>query len=56
MPPPGAVPVEADVALEASISEGVEHSSAAGAKVGDNPDSLSKVAEDREEPGVFGGS
>ena len=54
--PPGDVPVEAVVAPEASISKGVEHSSAAGAKVCDNPDSLSRVAGEREEPGAFGGS
>ena len=54
--PPGVVPVEAVVAPMVGISEGVEHSSAAGAKVGDNPDSLSRVAGEREELGAFGGS
>ena len=54
--PPGVVPVEAVVAPKAGISKGVEHSSAAGAKVGDNPDSLSRVAGEREEPGVSDGS
>ena len=39
---PGIVPVEATIALEARISEGVEHSSTIRAKVGDNPDSLSR--------------
>ena len=56
--PPGIVPVEATIALEARISEGVEHSSTARAKVGDNPDSLSRVARERKEPdvsdGIFG--
>ena len=54
--PPGAVPVEAVVAPEAGISKGVKHSSTAGPKVGDNPDSLSRVAKEREEPGVSGKS
>ena len=54
--PPGAIPVEAAVAPKVGISEGVEHSFAAGAKVGDNPDSLSRVAGEREELGAFGGS
>ena len=42
--PPGVVPIEVVVASEVGISEKVEHSSAAGAKVGDNPGSLSQVA------------
>ena len=54
--PSGAVLVEVVVAPEAGISEGVEHSSTVGAKVGDNPDSLSRVAGEREEHGVFGKS
>ena len=37
--PPGAVHGEGAAASEANISEEVEHSSAAGDKVGDNPDS-----------------
>ena len=53
--PPGAVPVEAAVAPEAGISKGVEHFSTFGAKVGDNPDSLSRVAGEREEPDAFSG-
>ena len=48
----GVVLVEVVVALEVGISEGVEHSPAAGAKVGDNPNSLSRVAREREESGV----
>ena len=54
--PPGAVPVEAAVAPEAVTSEAVEASFVAGAEVGDNLDSLSRVAGEREEPGVSGGS
>ena len=54
--PPGAVPDEAAVALKVRICEGVEHSSAAGAKLGDNPDSLSLVAGEREESSVSGES
>ena len=46
----------AAVAPKAGISEEVEHSSAAGAKVGDNPDSLSRVVGEREEPGASGES
>ena len=38
------------------ISEEVEHSSATRAKVGDNPDSLSRVAGEREEPSASGES
>ena len=53
--PPGVVLVEAAIAPK-SISEGVEHSSAVGAKVGDNPNSLSRVAGEREDPGASGGS
>ena len=51
--PSSAVLVEVVVAPEAGISEGVEHSSTVGAKVGDN---LSRVVEEREEPGVSGES
>ena len=54
--PPSVVPYEVAVALEVGISEGVEHSFSAGAKVGDNPDSLSLVAGEREESGVSGES
>ena len=50
--PPGVVPGEAAAALEADISEEVEHSFASRAKVGDNPDSQSKVAGEKEEPGA----
>ena len=53
---PGAVPVEAVVAYEVGISEEVERSSIAWAKVGDNPDSLSRVVSEREEPGASGES
>ena len=45
-----AVPVGARVAPKPGVSEGVEHSSTAGAKEGDNPDSPSGVDEDREDP------
>ena len=54
--PLGVVLVEAVVALEAVTSEAVEHSSTTGAEVGDNPDSLSRVAGEREEPDVSDGS
>ena len=52
--PPAAV--EASVATKASVSEGVDHSSTVEAKIGDNPDSLSEVAREREDPGASGGS
>ena len=48
--PPDVVLVGAAAALKAGISEKVEHSSAVGAKVGDNPNSLSRVAGERESP------
>ena len=54
--PPDAIPVGATVAPKAGISEEVEHSSAARAEVGGNPDSLSRVAREREEPGAYGES
>ena len=54
--PLGVVPIEGAVALEAVTSEAVEPSSTVGAKVGDNPDSLSRVAGEREKPGVSDGS
>ena len=50
--PLGAIPSEAAAAPKAGISEAIEHSSTAGAKVGDNPDSQSRVAGEREEPGA----
>ena len=54
--PSGVVPVEGAVALEEVTSEAVEPSSTVGAEVGDNPDSLSRVAGEREELGVSDGS
>ena len=54
--PPGAVPVEAAIAREASIREEVERFSAVGAKVGNDLDSLSKVAGEREDPSASGES
>ena len=48
--------VEAAIAPEAITSEAVEPSSTTGAKVCDNPDSLSRVAGEREEPSVSNGS
>ena len=54
--PLGAVPIETVVALEAVTGEAVEPSSTARAQVGDNSDSLSRVAREREEPGVSRGS
>ena len=51
-----AVLIWAVVAPKASISEEVEHSYVAGAKVGDSLDSLSRVAGEREEPGASGES
>ena len=42
--PPVSVPVWAVIAPKAGVSEEVEHSSTAEAKVGDNPDSPSRVA------------
>ena len=54
--PPDVVLVGASAAPKAGITEEVNHSSAVGAKVGDNLDSLSTVAEDREEPSAFGES
>ena len=46
--PSVAVPVNAVVAPKAGVSEGVEHFSIAGDKVGDNSDSLPMVAGERE--------
>ena len=54
--PPIVVPVGAGIAPKVGVSEGVEHSSTVGAKVGDNPDSLSRVAGEREDPGASGES
>ena len=54
--PPGVVLGLAVVAPEANISEEVKRSSTAGTKVGDNPDSLSKVAGEMEEHSVSGKS
>ena len=54
--PPIAIPIGVGVAPKASVSEGVENSSIAGAKVGDNPDSPSKVAKEREDPDASGES
>ena len=54
--PLGVVPIEVAVALEAVTSEAVELSSTARAQVCDNFESLSRVAREREEPGVSGGS
>ena len=50
------VPVGAAVALKAGVSEEVEHSPIAGAKIGDNPDSPSRVTEEKEDPGASGES
>ena len=51
-----AVPVGATVALKAGVSKKVEYSSTVGAKVGDNPNSPSRVVEEREDPGASGES
>ena len=50
--PPDAVPDGAVVAPKAGISEEVEHFSPARAEVDDNHDSLSRVVEEREDPGA----
>ena len=52
--PPGCCSCWAVVAPKAGISEEVEHFLAIGAKVGDNPDSLSKVVGERKDPSVSG--
>ena len=54
--PPVAVPVRATVAPKAGVSEGVEHSSIAKAKVGDNSASPPGVAKEGEGPGAPGKS
>ena len=48
--------VGAAVAPKAGISEEAKHSSVAKVEVGDNPDSLSRVAWEREEHGASGES
>ena len=48
--PPVVVPVGVGVTMKAGFSKGVEHSSIAEAKVGDNPDFPSRVTEEREDP------
>ena len=50
--PPSDIPVEAAIALEAVTGEVVEPSFVVGTEVGDNPDSLSRVAGEREELSV----
>ena len=54
--PPGVVLGEAAATLEADIREEVECSSVVDTKVGDNLDSLSRVAGEMEEPGASGES
>ena len=54
--PPATVPTEDGIATKVGVSERVDHSSTAGAKIGDNPDSPSEVAREREDPGASGGS
>ena len=54
--PSAAVPAGAGVATKAGVSKRVDHSSTAGAKVGDNLDSPSGVAGEREDPSAYGGS
>ena len=44
------------MAPKAGVSEGVEHSSTAGAKVGDDSDSSPRVAGEMEDPGASGQS
>ena len=53
---PVVVPVGAAVALEAGVSEEVEHPLTVGAKVDDNLDSPSKIAGKREDPDAPGES
>ena len=53
---PDDVLVGASVAPKAGINEEVEHSSTTEAKVGDNPDSLSRVAGERKKPNASGES
>ena len=54
--PPVFVPTGAGVAPKAGVSERVEHFSIVGAKIGDNPDSSSGVAGEREDPSASGRS
>ena len=54
--PLGVVPGVADAAPKANISEEVKCSSAVRTKAGDNPNSLSKVAGEMEEPIASGES
>ena len=54
--PPIVVPTEASVAPKAGVSEKVEHPLTVGAKASDNPDSRSRVAGEREDPGAPGKS
>ena len=54
--PPAVIPARASVATKTGVSERVNHSLTVGAKIGDNPDSPSGVARDREDPGAFGES
>ena len=54
--PLGAVPVKVAVAPRVVTSEAVEPSSTIEVEVGDKLDSLTRVAKEREEPGVSGGS
>ena len=50
------VPVGAGIASKAGVSERVEHSSIAKAKIGNNPDSPFGVAGEREDPDASDGS
>ena len=54
--PPAAVPAWADVTTKTGVSERVNHSLTVGAKIGDNLDSPSGVAGERDDLGAFGGS
>ena len=46
------VPIGVVVALKAGVNKEVEHSSTPEAKVGDNPDSPSRITGEREDPGA----
>ena len=54
--PPVVVPIGVVVALKAGVNKEVEHSSTPRAKVGDNPNSQSKIAGEREDPDASGES
>ena len=54
--PPVAVPAEAGIVPKESVRERVEHSSTAGEKIGDNPDSLFGAVEEREDTEASDGS